>query len=246
MPVERYYYSGLLEEGNEIFLEDDEHHHLARVTRGRSGDQIEIINGKGQLGTAIVDSIEKRKTILTLLKVFSESPAPFSLLLYQGIPRLNRLETILEKCTELGATDILLFPSERSEKKLFSDHQMQRLNAILIAAIKQSGRLFLPKLTIIAQIKQWDNLENINGFYGDLRDEALWLADALKLKTKNSTISNNFAFCIGPESGLTEEETRLLEHKGFVGVKLHLNTLRTDTAAITAISIASHLLSAST
>lgn len=236
MPAERYYIPDNLEAGSQIALEGQEYHHLANVMRGRIGDEVELVNGLGLLATASIDALEKKRAVLSISNVLKQDRPKQSLIIAQGMPRLNRLEPIIEKATELGATEIWLFPASRSEKKSSSDNQIERLQAIAIAAMKQCGRLFLPKIVLLPPIKQWQNLPANGCFFGDLRPKAVWFADALAQHP-----SHEIVVCIGPESGLTDEETHELERKGFIGVKIHPNILRSDTAAIAALSIASHL-----
>lgn len=165
----------------------------------------------------------------------TEAPPPYRLILAQAIPRTNRLEFILEKGTELGMTEIWLFASARSERRNFSEHQEARLKNITIAALKQCGRLFLPTIVMLPQIKDWPKLP-YPAFFGDTQPSAPILASAFQKHDGCQEV----LFCIGPESGFTPEETTLLQTHGANGVKLHPNILRTDTAALAALSLLSH------
>lgn len=236
MPAERYYHSELLEANQKIQIKDQEHHHLVNVMRARIGDEIEIINGKGQLAKAIVESLEKKSTTLFLKAVVTESPGSQRLILAQGMPRQNRLEFIIEKGTELGMTEIWLFPAAHSEKKELSTNQLERLQALTIAAIKQCGRLFLPKIVVMPPLKQWKNIGIDSLFFGDTHPEALpFLSVWQEQPEKNTAV-----FFIGPESGFSDNEIEILRHHHAKGVKLHPHILRTETAAITALSLLSH------
>jgi len=235
MPAERYYFPHVFQHGTYLSIKDQEFHHLVNVMRSRQGDSIELVNGKGQLATGIIDIIEKKSAVIKIEEIYVESPSPKKLILAQGIPRLNRLEFILEKGTELGMSEIWLFPAIHSEKKIFSENQLERLQSIIIAAMKQSGRLFLPDLKILPQLKQWPMLPKAS-FFGDLRSEAPILANVWPSYAN----CDETLFVIGPESGFDEREILQLEKLGALGVKLHPNILRTDTAAITALSLLSH------
>lgn len=236
MPAERYYHPELLEEGNRIHIKDQEHHHLVHVMRTRLGDSIEIVNGNGQLAQAVVDSLQKKSATLLINSIETEQPSKERIILAQGMPRQNRLEFILEKCTELGVTEIWLFPAARSEKKDFSENQLERIHLLTVAAMKQCGRLFLPKIVIMPQLKQWKDIEISPIFFGDTGPHAEpFSVSWQKLGKKNEAI-----FCIGPESGFAPEEIDYLQQLNALGVKLHPNILRTDTAAIAAITLLSH------
>lgn len=235
MPAERYYYPGILQTDSEIVLDGQEFHHLSRVMRTQRGDEVEVVNGQGQLATALVKALDKKQAAL-LIKAVESKPPESKLILSQGIPRLNRLEFIIEKGTELGATEIWLFPAVRSEKKEFSPNQVDRLASIAIAAMKQSGRLFLPKISIVAPLKKWGKIPSITGFFGDLRQGA----PSLLAYYADNPPQKDVLFCVGPEGGLSDEEIAILESFHFSGVKLHPNILRTDTAALASLCLLAH------
>ncbi len=224
MPHERFYQNIPLADHQTVHLTDQELHHLVNVSRCRLGDTVEIVNGKGQLAEATLDTIEKKQAILTLKKTTTSPPPERQIILAQAYPRANRLDTILEKVTELGVTEIWLFPGETSERKEASP---SRIESILISAMKQSGTLFLPKWVQAPPIKQWKTLP-CTTFFGDLNPTAPHL---LTQASKNSCM-----VIIGPESGLTDTEVQKIKTLGGIGVSLHGNILRTDTAAIIAVA----------
>lgn len=235
MPAERYYYPQELQEKSVITLEGIEFHHLVNVMRNRVDDRVEIVNGLGQLAQARIIELEKKRGQLEVETVFQAPTLEKPLILAQGIPRLSKLEVILEKATELGMTEIWLFPASHSEKKEFSENQSERLHTILISAMKQCGRLFLPDLIIMPPLKQWQPL-CLPAYFGDTHGDA----PIFEEKWKQQSTGNGSIFFIGPESGFTEKETDLLKQLGAVGVKLNPNILRTETAAIAAIALISH------
>lgn len=238
MPAERFFYPELFEENQTVFFKDQENHHLTNVMRIKVGESIEIINGKGQLAQAVLEKIEKKSSSLVIKKVQTAQPPTDRIILAQAIPKLNRLDFIIEKCTELGVTEFWLFPSSRSDKKDFSENQLERIQTLMIAAIKQCGRLFLPKLSLLPPLKQWKNEHLPTLFFGDINPEApLFL-----MKWKEIRPSNGAIFCIGPEGGFTDEEDELLRQMGGHGVKLHENILRTDTASIASIALLNHII----
>jgi 16S rRNA (uracil1498-N3)-methyltransferase len=238
MPAERYYFSDLLESGQNIAIKDQEFHHLVHVMRTQKNDVVEVVNGIGQLAQAIVLAIEKKQAVLSVSSVYTEQHPSKQIILAQGIPRQNRLELIIEKSIELGVTEIWLFPAAKSEKKDFSENQLERLNTLAVAAMKQCGRLFLPKFLQMPTLKKWTQHECLPIFFGDTNPDALPFLDLWKtLQPFQGAI-----FCIGPESGFTTEELAVLQKLKAVGTKLHPNILRTETAAITAVALMSHFI----
>jgi 16S rRNA (uracil1498-N3)-methyltransferase len=236
MPAERYYHPEILEKDQTIHLSGLEHHHLVNVMRTRVDETLEIINGKGQLAEATLCSIEKKSATLLITSVITTPPPEQKIILAQGLPRLNRLEFIIEKGTELGMTEIRLFPAARSEKKELSPNQLERLHTLMVAAVKQCGRLHMPILTLMPPLKQWKAQETL--FYGDITPSAplfmpFW-------ETLGSDQKKHAIFCIGPESGFSDEEVVMLKKLQAHGVKLHSNILRTDTAAIAALVLITH------
>jgi len=235
MPSERYFYPGELCEGDDVSLEKKEALHFSRVMRGEVGDHVELVNGKGALAVAVVVKILKRAVQLRVEEVTKETAPSFALILVQAIPRLNRLEMIVEKATELGITELWLFPGERSEKKKLTDHQQNRLQMIAIAALKQCGRLFLPKIVMKSPVGEWNSL-SYPAFFGDLREGTLLFAEEWQREPPDK----GCLFFVGPESGFDEGECQKLDALGARGVKLHDHVLRTDTAPLVALSLIGH------
>ncbi len=237
MPADRFYTTSSLEGGKEAFLTDQELHHLSHVTRSGVGDQVELIDGRGSLAQAEITQVKRKQATLNILSVHKESPPTFPLIIAQAIPRLNRLETIVEKCTELGMTELWLFAGKRSEKKELKDGQLDRLQKIAVSATKQSGRLFFPNIKQIPFIEKWDP-QALPLFFGDIDPKA----PTLLQEWNASPPKKGLIFAIGPESGFNEDEDTALKAVGGRGVKLHKNVLRTDTAPIAALSVIAQCL----
>ncbi len=237
MPSERYYLDNALAANSQVFLKEGEHHHLARVMRTEVGDQIELVNGAGVLAEATVEVIEKSQSRLLITSIQKESK-PTEVILIQALPKLPRLELIVEKGTELGMTQLWLFPGQKSEKKELNDHQQQRLEAHMVSAMKQSGRLFLPKLHQLPPLKQWKNRLTFPSFYGDLSLQAPLFKQAWDEKK----LKQGVGFFVGPESGWSDNELQLLQMMQVQPVRLHPNILRTETAAIAALALIQHWL----
>lgn len=227
MPQERFYLNAPLKENESYLLTEGELHHLAHVTRGKVGDEVELINGKGHLAEAVIESLEKKQARLKVIRTKEVLPPKTKIILALAYPRANRLDTILEKCTELGVTDIWLFPGEKSERK---EASMARIESILTSALKQCGGLFLPTLTQMPPIREWQPLP-YPLYFGDFSPDAPHMMKAMK--------GGSSIIVIGPESGLTDRETEKLRELGGQGVTLHPNVLRVDTAAIAAVAFAS-------
>lgn len=236
MPAERFFAEQPLKMGESLYLENQEHHHLVHVMRVEVGETIELVNGSGALAKALVERVEKKRALLRILNVHTEQRPSTEIILAQAIPRSNRIDFILEKGTELGMTQLWLFPAIQGERKRLTEHQFERLRGLTIAAMKQCGRLYLPTIIEKPPLAQWE-APSYPSFFGDTDPKA---PPFLPLWQKERT--KGIVFYIGPESGFTETEIEQLHRLKAKGVKLHPHILRTDTAALTALSLITHTL----
>lgn len=237
MPAERYYIKNELQAGHQVYLETEEFHHLANVMRAEVDDEIELVNGQGSLAVAKIQRMEKKRALLSIEEAFKEAKQSEELILAQAIPRIHRLDNILEKGTELGMTQLWLFPGELSERKELKEHQVERFKAITIAAMKQCGRLYLPEIVLKPKLSKWENLP-WKAFFGDIDPHAKPLSQIWNVESSDSGIM----FFVGPEGGFSIDEESILQRLGARGVKLHKNILRTDTAALVCLSLISQKL----
>jgi 16S rRNA (uracil1498-N3)-methyltransferase len=222
MPADRFFTPTPLEDP--LILEGEEFHHLTKVMRIRVGETIEIVNGQGEFVEAEVVSLDK-KAQLKIVSHRNTPPPSQNVILAQALTRPSSLEWIVEKGTELGVTEFWLFPGDRSEKKELSPSQLLRLETIIINALKQCGRLYLPKIVLKLPLEKWEKPSG-SLFFGDLSSK-------MPLK---GPFEKTVIFFIGPEKGLSSEEVQLLNKFHAKGITLHENILRAETAAIAALS----------
>ena len=223
--MERFYLKQEYQSETIVQLKEDEHHHLFRVMRLREGETIELVNGMGSLAKGKIVKIEKGHTSLQILHVDHAPPQERQIL--SGIPlmRPSKLEWIVEKGTELGATSFLLYSADHSTQESLSEHQQDRLRHITISSLKQSQRLYLPHLEILPDLKTLLT-KQVKIFFGDPRA-------SLGFKAPDTLC---VLFITGPESGFSKEEYELLQHQA-EGVRLNQNVLRAETAPIVALSL---------
>ena len=225
MPADRFFLSAPLQ--NTLTLEGEEFHHLATVMRLRIGETLEIVNGQGELAKAELISLDKKRCQLKILSHQSIPPPEESLILALALTRPASLEWTVEKGTELGATEFWLFPGQLSEKKELTPSQLHRLETITINALKQCGRLYLPKILQKPALEDWE-IPAGSLFFGDVSPEAPLLQGPFAKKV---------IFFIGPEKGFSPSETHLLKVTFKAQpISLHANILRAETAALTALS----------
>jgi 16S rRNA (uracil1498-N3)-methyltransferase len=234
MPHNRYFLDEPLQENSIVTLTDAEYHHLSRVLRARIGDRVEIVNGRGQLAKADLIELKKQKATLHLVHLIEEGDhQKVPCILAQALTQMNSLEWIIEKGTELGVAAFWLFPGIGSEKKELSQKQLERLNHLSIAAMKQCGRLNLPKIEFKPPLLKWPSLPGTL-LFGDTRDHTPYLWDL----PFSSSFSPPVVLLIGPESGLHSKESDFLQNSlKAEGIRLHPNILRAETASLTALSL---------
>jgi 16S rRNA (uracil1498-N3)-methyltransferase len=234
MPAYRYFIDADLIQGEVYLLEAEQFHHLAHVMRMQKGERVELINGRRQLATGEIVEMGKTSASIQVSTVVTSPPQGPHLILAQAICRGPRLATIFEKSTELGASEIWLFGSERSDSSALSEKSLPRYKTITIAALKQCGRLQLPEIFSKPPLLAWKSLP-APAFFGDLTPGAPPLADLLRPPVAKALL------IIGPESGFSSREVDHLHHLQAVGVWLHPNILRVDTAALVGLALISHL-----
>ncbi len=231
MPAYRFYLDTPFLEGAIVSLTGPEHHHLAIVQRARVGNTLELINGRNQLAKGTVYALHKKEAEIKIDHLMTTPPSPRRLILALALPRMNHLEWVIEKGTELNATDFWLFPGLLSEKEELSHNQMQRLKHLSIAAMKQCGRLDLPSIEMKPPLLQWKPIDGLL-LFGETKEEAPYLSK-MKLPPYQT-----LCIAIGPESGFDLKETAYLkEALNAQGVCLHPNILRAETAPIVALSL---------
>jgi len=204
--------------------------HFVSVLRGRVGQSIELFDGCGGCAQGVVTRIKKNDVVVDIENVSVSSPRQSGrIILAVAAAKGQRLDWMLSKCTELGADHIALVQYERSVR-LGSQSAAGRYANIAIAACKQSGRLFLPALSgpqifadAITELKQ--NYPQSHFIFGSLDSSAKTLQNLIN-------DSRDTIVFIGPEGGLTQAETQLLEHYGAVPVRVANHILRTETAAV--------------
>ncbi len=217
-------------QGHQAILRDEEARHCAQVLRKRVGDIIQIVDGKGHWYEASLDSVSKKECILSIQKEIPTYNAPKCEIHVAIAPTKNisRFEWFLEKSTEIGISKVTPIKCARSERKVIKN---QRLNKILVAAMKQSLKTALPQLDELKTVKQW--LSELPDDTNQQRFIAHCIADQERqhLKEKYKP-GHDVVLMIGPEGDFTPDEVTLAIQKGFAPVTLGPSRLRTETAGI--------------
>ena len=223
---------------NLIAITGKDARHLRTVLRAKVGDEITVCDGEGfDYGCVIIDVTDKLVMAEIQDKCASYTEPKTKITLFQGLPKGDKMDLILQKCVELGVTDIFPVACSRSVSKMDKnrdERKQARWQKIAEAAAKQSGRGMVPRVGHVLSFR-----------------EAVIAAKALDARIipyeneRNTTIRQfirgfegaTIGVFIGPEGGFSPEEVRLAERSGIIPVTLGSRVLRTETAGMVAVAI---------
>ncbi len=218
----------------EVTLPADSAHHVGRVLRMQEGQALELFTGDGMNYAAVIKQATKRDVIVEIISHDKNaSEAPIHIHLGQGISRGDRMDFVLQKSVELGVTEITPLFTERCGVKLVGDRlEKKRLQwqKIVISACEQSGRSVVPKVNTPVAMAAWFEHLDVG-----LRLTLDPYAQTPLCEMNEST--NKVALLIGPEGGLTDAEVTHASQQSFQPVRLGPRILRTETAALAAITV---------
>jgi 16S rRNA (uracil1498-N3)-methyltransferase len=218
--------------GNTLTLPEEESKHCVRVLRLSAGESISIVNGKGTMFTCeIADPHPKRCKVEVISTQQNFGKQNFHL--HIGIAptkNIERFEWFLEKATEIGIDEITPILCERSERKVINNERLER---VIIAAMKQSVKAYMPKLNALVPFKVFVekefNGQNFMAYCGDFNEPHL-------KSCINKT--DNIQILIGPEGDFSPAEVEMALKRGYKTIGLGSSRLRTETAGVVACTIA--------
>ncbi|MGB9780039.1 16S rRNA (uracil(1498)-N(3))-methyltransferase [Caldanaerobacter sp.] len=224
--------------GNFAYVEGKDFHHLIHVLRYRVGDKIVVSNMKEEyLGR--IEKIEKERAILFLEeKVETKAESPLEVFLFQGILKADKMDLIVQKCTEIGVRRIIPFVSEFSVvdiKRANIDKKVERWKKISQEACKQSGRNIMPE--IFAPISFEEAIEKAMECELAIIPYEKEEKKRLKEVLKDVEDAKKIGIFIGPEGGFSQREIEKAINNGIVPVTLGPRILRAETAAIAVSAI---------
>lgn len=224
----------------EIIITGNDVNHMKNVLRIKPGELVKISDGNGIEYECTVNRYEAENVILNILNSFkSNSELSSKIYLFQGLPKSDKMELIIQKAAELGAYKVIPVTTKRAVVKLDpkkATKKVERWNAISLSAAKQSGRSMIPE---VEQVMSFSEALQ----YAKQMDLILFpyeLAEGMSVtKEIISTIKPNqkIGVFIGPEGGFEEEEVRKAEEIGAHPITLGKRILRTETAGLTVLSI---------
>jgi 16S rRNA (uracil1498-N3)-methyltransferase len=186
------------------------------------GDQLALVNGRGAYFESTIEEAHPKKCTVKINSFKQEQRPNYEVHIAIAPTKLNdRMEFFLEKATELGITKITLLKTKNSERKAIN---LERFEKIVIAAMKQSKRLYLPEMNDLTDIKEFLNSCQ-NGLIAHCYD-----GEKNTIASKLQQI--NCPILIGPEGDFTLEEVEMAKKQGYHIISLGENRLRTETAGL--------------
>jgi 16S rRNA (uracil1498-N3)-methyltransferase len=241
MQRHRFYAAPSSFTGTSVRLDSDEAHHLTRVLRLGSGARVFVFDGEGVEHECEVARVAKHDVDLNLLRRLEDVvESPLRLTLAQALIKGDKFDWVIQKATELGATRIVPLVTEHSDIKRSEERagqRLQRWRRISLEALKQCGRR---RLVEICEPEPFDDF-----CVSAARGACLIFSErGGGSLAEVSTISrdiNQLSLCVASEGGWSERELQRAASCGFTPVSLGSRILRTETAAIVAVSLAQHL-----
>lgn len=231
MPDRSYFYAPIdVEQGESFQLGGKQYNHIVNVLRMTEQDQLDVVNGRGTLIRSTIVSVNSKSIECLAREVsFPANELPLRVTVAVGMIKQQRFEWMVEKTTELGVAKIQPLLTDRVIRKGL---RQQRLRKKAIAAMEQSERAVLPDIAEMRPLEEYlDNVPVENTIVAAQQLDNVSILDLLSQNTRKY-----INILIGPEGGWSQRELELFTRKKMPGFRLCQRRLRTETAAVTAMS----------
>lgn len=233
MRIPRIYHPNKIEQQQIIQLSEDAVGHIGRVLRMGVGQEILLFDGSDNEFSATLTDVGKKTISAQITAIHHHSvESPLDLHLGQVVSRGDKMEFTIQKSVELGVNSITPLLSERCGVKLDEkrfEKKLQQWQKIVIGACEQSGRNRIPQIRPVMSLEQWC-AEPTDALKLNLHPRAKYSINTLPQPVSNVRL------LVGPEGGLSEAEIAMTEKYNFEEILLGPRVLRTETAALTAIT----------
>lgn len=228
------------EKAHEIHITGTDVNHIANVLRMRQGEELWVSDGEKKEYHCVIEAIDGGEVLLHIL--YAQEPdyeLPSRIYLFQGLPKADKMELIIQKAVELGAYEIIPVETKRCVVRLDkkkAEKKTARWQQIAESAAKQSKRMLVPEIHSVMSYKEaLDYAEKLDVLLipYELADKMAETKAVLDKIQKGQSVG----IFIGPEGGFEEEEVRAAVSKGAAPVTLGRRILRTETAGLAVLSI---------
>jgi 16S rRNA (uracil1498-N3)-methyltransferase len=235
MRLTRVHVDAELQTGQRLTVEGSAGNHIVRVLRLRAGDALTLFNGQGGEYAGSIEEVRRDTVVVSVLeRRETDRESPCQLTLVQGISRGERMDWVVQKATELGVRRLAPVFTERSVVHLDEKQALRKVQhwrSIAVAACEQSGRNRVPEIT--QPVGLYPFLEQHTP-----RGTALLLSPGASLRIADiPDAASGATVLIGPEGGLADVEQEAAIKSGFTPVRLGPRVLRTETAAVCALTL---------
>lgn len=241
MQRHRFYAPPSCRSDSHLMLDAAEAHHLTRVLRLAEGARVFVFDGAGLEYECEVTGVSKAAVDLAVIsQLQNEVESPLHLTLGQALIKGDKFDLVVQKATELGITRIVPLLTDHSELRKSEErieNRLLRWRRIALEAVKQCGRRRLVEITAPVSFAEFCQAEAAgkNLILSERGGRSLRDAAALPGSV------NQVSVCVASEGGWSEQELQTAGTHHFISVHLGARILRTETAAITAVSLAQHL-----
>lgn len=240
MRIPRIYFPKCLKTANKITLDKEASNHIIRVLRLKPSASLTVFNEENGEYNAVLISENKNLAEVLIGESIQKNPeSPLKIHLGQAISRGEKMDFTIQKATELGVNAITPLFTKYSNVTLNNERltrKMDHWQKIALNATEQSGRIKVPNILAAQNVSDWitknSNLTKLNFILEPSAKESL--STIQKQNPKTITAIN---LLIGSEGGFSEEEIILAKKMNFIPISLGPRILRTETAALVAISI---------
>lgn len=224
-----------------ITIVGDDVKHIRNVLRMNPGEHVVICDGQGKDYYCVLSAINKEEVIADILEINdTETELPAKIYLFQGIPKKDKMEFVIQKAVELGAYEIIPVAMKRCVAKIENEKKekkkLERWQAISTSAAKQSGRGMIPSIhpvmTFQKALEKAKELDCAIVPY-EQAEGILQSRETLREACKQKSIG----IFIGPEGGFDAKEIEQALSCGFQTITLGKRILRTETAGLTILSV---------
>ncbi|MGM0521763.1 MAG: 16S rRNA (uracil(1498)-N(3))-methyltransferase [Pseudomonadota bacterium] len=232
----RLYVPATFEVGGTLTLPEGPARHLTRVLRMGEGAPLVLFDGNGQEAGARLTDVSRKRTTVTLEALWpGKGESPLAVHLGQAVSKGDRMDYAIQKAVELGVAAITPLYTERGDVRLKGEREEKKLahwQAVAASACEQCGRAIVPPVHPPQSLDAWLSQRN----------EPLRLM--LHLATGNAFAQAEkpmaAALLIGPEGGLTLDDTAAAQAADFIPLTLGPRVLRTETAPVVALTLLQH------
>ena len=227
-------------EGDKVTITGPDVNHIRNALRMRQGESLLIRDGEGNDYHCRISVIESGLVEARVIERRESRELPVRLYLFQGLPKSDKMELIIQKAVELGVYEIIPVITKNAVVKLDAKKEKSRLErwqAISESAAKQSGRSKIPKVEKVMLLKE--ALEMAEGLDRILipYENQSGIDTMRKALEETGEDTRSIAVFIGPEGGFDESEILLAKEQGAVPVSLGRRILRTETAGLAILSL---------